>query len=55
VHPEGQEPYIISGVSGHGIKELVFAIQKMVEAGWEQDHGRKKAEQARLPDDEGLQ
>lgn len=55
VHPEGDEPYIISGVSGHGIKELVFAIQKQVEAGWEQDHGRKKAERARLPDDEGLQ
>jgi GTP-binding protein len=54
-HPEGAEPYILSGVSGEGIKELLFAVQKMVEAGWDKVLGRKGEGKTLLPDDEGLQ
>ncbi len=56
VHPEGDEPYLLSGVSGHGIRDLVSAVFKHVEAGWKEDERRAQGTPAvRLPDDEGLQ
>ena len=55
VHPDAHEPYIISGVSGQGIRELLFAIQKMVEESWAKDLARQNENRTKLPDDEGLQ
>jgi GTP-binding protein len=55
VHPEGDEPFLLSGVSGDGIRQLLFAVQKQIEAGWAKDQGREAEKKIRLPDDEDLQ
>jgi len=56
VHPDGKEPYLLSGVSGHGIRDLVSAVFQHVEAGWKEDERQAQGTpKVRLPDDEGLQ
>lgn len=50
--PVGGEPYLISGVSGSGISELLNVVDGMIKD--IRLGAQKKAEQARLPDDEGL-
>ena len=51
-HPIGQEPYVISAVSGSGIEELIFTIHAELK---EQDAQKKtKKESTPLPDDEEI-
>ncbi|MCM2322078.1 MAG: GTPase ObgE [Oligoflexia bacterium] len=51
-HPLGEEPYVISAVSGKGIQELLFVIQKEVEE-HRSGAARRNAE-VKLPDDEDI-
>ncbi|MEN9722328.1 MAG: spo0B-associated GTP-binding protein [Pseudomonadota bacterium] len=56
VNPIDQEPYILSGVSGRGIPELLQTVFEQIRAGWEAEKTprRKEPSSIKLPDDEGL-
>ncbi|MBU6374844.1 MAG: GTPase ObgE [Bdellovibrionales bacterium] len=57
-HPIGQEPYILSGVTGRGIPELLHSVFEQIQLGWEdEERSRRGAHKTavKLPDDEGLQ
>ena len=56
VNPIGQEPYILSGVSGRGIPELLQSVYEQIQEGWEADERSRKGSHStlRMPDDEGL-
>jgi GTP-binding protein len=55
-HPVGDEPYILSGVSGRGIPELLQAAFGQIQEGWEADERSRKGPhvEIKMPDDEGL-
>jgi GTP-binding protein len=53
VHPLPDEPFVISGVSGRGIPQLLNAIYQQVKEGRDQRLARPKSE-LRLPDDEEI-
>jgi len=57
VHPIGDEPYILSGVSGRGIPELISAVHEQIKQGLQEEEQRQhqNSSTVKLPDDEGLQ
>ncbi|MCM2278773.1 MAG: GTPase ObgE [Oligoflexia bacterium] len=50
-HPHGQEPFVISAVSGKGIQELLFAVHAEIQ---EHRSGARRDVRVRLPDDEDI-
>ncbi len=56
VSPVDGEPYILSGVSGRGIPELLQSVFSLIQEGWEQEKTLHKGAHTavKLPDDEGL-
>jgi GTP-binding protein len=56
VSPIGEEPYILSGVSGRGIPELLTAVFDQIQEGRKLEDRKQKSASSKikLPDDQGL-